>query len=628
MPITPNSMQTRNTLRAGWKFGIVVAFAAITLARIIYVSLYAAPIPFWDQWDELNTQYRPWVDGTWHLMQLFAPHNDHRVAFTRLVNLFLIALNGHVFDNLVVAYANTVIYAGLWALVFALLTRNASRNARVAVLVCVIVLGVLPFDFQNVLFGLQNAFYFIELAAAALLAFAAYRENGWPLFTWLVVLAVASLFTMASGLLAAPAVCAVLALRAWRNRTRYGITLATIVAMVVVAGLGLWLWARTHSSGGFDANSTADFLRAWVTALMWPLQPFHAPWILFAIAIWSPLLFWLWHFARTRSADDTSLFAAGLAVWVLLQCLAIAWSRGLGLNTLPSRYMEIPALGLVANLTLALKLVESSTTRRRWAAVVAIALMVGLTGSIFYQRTPTDFATMVRWYRFGYNDTANVAGYFEGRPLPTFPAGNPNLPYPKAARLKQFLDMPDMQALLPPSLFPPPASSKNAPLSSLAAGLQRFIRNLFPTAMAAADRDVMVSSQVAFTRYEGGLPLADTNRECALDGIDGRPAGSVGTIARLKVTTFHGWAGNGHGHALAEALLILRGDHATYAAPLVADIARPDVVRALKQRGLADSGYRVIASVADVSPGAYALYITDKHATDVTCNLHRTVTVQ
>lgn len=525
---------TRQPPRIHWQLGIVLTFVAVTLTRIIYVSLYAMPIPFLDQWDELNTQFRPWLDGGWHFSRLFAPHAEHRVLFTRLVGMLLIAVNGHVFDNLVVAYANTFIYAGLWALVFALLTHNTTRNARLAVLAFVIVLGVLPFDWENILVGFQNQFYFLELSAVALLGLAAWRDGSWQTLALLVLLALASLFTMASGLLAAPAVCAVVVLRTWRDRTRPAFLLSVILAMLAVTALGLVLLMHTQKNTAYNATGAVEFLRGWVTALMWPLQPYNPSRVLFAAIVWSPLVIWMWRFGRARTADETTIFAAGLAIWVFLQCFAIGYSRGHGLKALAWRYTEIPALGLAANFTLALKLASGpAIASRRMIALAAIVLVSATTGWIFYKRTPMDYSYMQQRYRYSQSETANVARYLAGHALPQLPSMDLDLPYPTAARLKQFLDMPGMRALLPPSLFPSSQSRKHTPLSNLASGMQRFLRERF---LATVDRPV-ARTPVAFKPYSSVLPDANTNRQCALDSINGHPAASMGPIDRHNTIT-------------------------------------------------------------------------------------------
>ena len=620
------SSGTRRSNPPYWQLGIAIALVAITLARIVYVSLYAVSLPFWDQWDELNTQFRPWLDGTWHFSLLFAPHMEHRVLFTRVVGMLLIGLNGNVFDNLVVTYANALIYAAVWAVAFALLTRNASRNARFAVLAFVIVLGVLPFDWENVVVGFQNQFYFLELAAVLLLGLTASRDPSGQLLVLLVLLAVASLFTMASGLLAAPAVCAVLVLRAWRDRTPRTGWLPVILAMLAITALGLVLLAHTHKNAAYNATGAAEFLRGWLTALMWPLQPYGPSRVLFAALAWSPLVAWLWRFGRTRTSDNTAIFAAGLAIWVLLQCLAIGWSRGHDLTALASRYTEIPALGLAANLTLALKLADRLAAFRRTIAIAAIVLATAATGWIFYKKTPLDYAQMQQRYRYSQSETANVARYLAGHPLPKLPPMDLDLPYPTAAQLERFLDMPDMRALLPPSLFPPPKSRKHVPLSTLASGIRQFVQGLFPAAARGAG--MTARAPVEFRRYTGILSNTTINRQCALDGIDGHPSASAGPIGQHNIVTFDGWAGNGHGRLPSQALLVLQNGRAAYAASIVPGIDRPDVARVWKKRGLTESGFHLVASMANLTPGTYALYITDVHAGDATCDLHRTVTVR
>ena len=67
-------------------------------------------MPYWDQWDEARDLFRPWLKGqlTWGM--LFAPHNEHRIFFTRVLDLLVIRLNGQ-WDPLLQMTVNAAIHA-------------------------------------------------------------------------------------------------------------------------------------------------------------------------------------------------------------------------------------------------------------------------------------------------------------------------------------------------------------------------------------------------------------------------------------------------------------------------------------------------------------------------------------
>ena len=62
--------------------------------------------------------------------------------------------------------------------------------------------------------------------------------------------------------------------------------------------------------------------------------------------------------SRFRQASSNEIFAIGVTFWVVLQTFAIAHARGHGLVSLPSRYTEILAIGLLANLWLTLNMLR------------------------------------------------------------------------------------------------------------------------------------------------------------------------------------------------------------------------------------------------------------------------------
>lgn len=609
----------------------VFVFAIVALARVVYVSLYGAALPFWDQWDELDRQIRPWFNGTWHFLQLFVPHGQHRIAFTRGISFLLASANRHVFDNLVEAYANVLIYACLWAMAYALLVRGNTSKARAwLVAIAIIALGALPFDWENTLVGFQNQFYLMELFAVVVIGIAAYRASSLGTVIAMTILALASVFTMGSGLLAAPAACIAVLMRAWCEPTRRRYALPALAALVLVTAFGLVLLLHSREHTGFGAQNFDQLITALLVVLMWPLQhPLKVSHWLFAAMLWAPSVIWFVGYCRNRRGDADEIFAFSLAVWVLLQCLAIAEARGHDLRFLPSRYSEIPAIGIAANLWLALKLVSRTGARKHKAYGVALACGVALVGWTFWQRTPEDLQAMQQRHAFSTVETTNVRHYFAGQPLPLLPEGSLNLPYPSAARLRDLLDSAEIRALLPPSAFPPSDPRRHAPLSALAAFLQRSVREWFPaTAWVVSAHTLAVVTPSMFTPYPGPIPDKTVNTQCSLDAIDGRPAKGAETVAGNSAVLFQGWAGDGQDRPFGNGLFILKGTQGAYAAPLTTGAKRADVAKAFHNKAMAGSGFNLTAVTSQVPAGTYSLLVAGLGHPQAICDLHHVLIVQ
>lgn len=607
----------------------ILVFALVAVARIIYVSLYAAPLPFWDQWDELDRQIRPWFSGTWHALQLFAPHNQHRIAFTRAISLLLAGANGHVFDNLVEAYASAFIYAVLWAVLYALLVHHDTSRARSSLIaLAVVVLGVLPFDWENTLIGFQNQFYIMALLAVVLVGIAAYRDLSIGTILLLTVLAVASLFTMGSGLLAAPAVCFALLLWACRKPVPRPRLFVALGSMVLTTVAGLVLLKDGSPVESLRATGALDFLRGLLVAMMWPSQqPSFAPWWMFAALLWAPSAAWLWRFFRTRRAEANEVFAVSLAGWVFLQYVAIAYSRGHDISSLSSRYSEIAALGIAANAWLALKL-AARRPDARWPQV-AIGVAAVLVGWVFWYRTPGDLASMKERYAYAIIETRNVQHYLAGFPLPAVPESSLALPYPKVQRLRSLLDSKEIRALLPPAAFLPGDNPhRQASLSGIAAKMQTSIRRWFPKSVwNAGNNKLEMLTPSPFRSYKKIVPSHASNAQCSLDAINGQPAVTAKPIPRSAGVTFGGWMGNGRGQAVAKGIFVLEGTQKSYAAPFVTGVLRPDVAKALQSEAMARSGYNLTTTLGSVEAGTYSLFVADPIDPSVLCDLHRAVTV-
>ncbi|MBO9663789.1 hypothetical protein [Dokdonella sp.] len=435
---------------------------ALTM-RLAYVWLFAESTPFWDQWDaEADSLLRAWVEGTWRFADLFALHNEHRIAFSRLLSIALFEANDRQWDNLVTASANAVLFAAMMAALFALLRRErTSRWSSGAVLVAIVALAALPFEWENFLVGFQSQFFFMAIAAIALIALMAFRPLSRTSLLLGLVLGVASLFTMASGLLASAAAIAVLWMRNWRDTLRPAVILAYGVVFLAILAVGIVLVPDLPLHRPLRAAGVVEHLDALSVALMWPVQETTAwPLLLrlsLASIVWAPSLLWMWRFVRRRSASAVDLFAAGMAVWIGLQALAMAHSRGHEMAEVSSRYMGLLSLGIPVNVYFASRLVaqvRSSRAASRWAHAAAAVFFVFLAGALI-DRTPGDVRLLSARRGQTQVQTENTRAYVATGDFRHLQQPFLHIPYPSADRLRSLLDEPSIRAMLPPSIRAP-----------------------------------------------------------------------------------------------------------------------------------------------------------------------------
>src|SRR5215831_9792768 len=187
---------------AAWLFAL---FLVILGAKLWVIQLYGSPLPVWDQWSEADRFFRPWVEGrlTWH--DWFAPHNEHRIVFTRLLDLSVIQLNGR-WDTFLQMTINAAIHAGYaCALTYCLWNFLGRKNIG---LVCLLIVPffTLPFAAENTVRGFDSQQYLVAIGSLATLLGLGFAPPG-SRWWWLgLVTAILNLFTMTSGLLAPLAV--------------------------------------------------------------------------------------------------------------------------------------------------------------------------------------------------------------------------------------------------------------------------------------------------------------------------------------------------------------------------------------------------------------------------------------
>ncbi len=434
----------------GRRWAVWLCVAGFVLSsRAWLANAWGSGVPFWDEWDaEALNLYRPWLTGDLHLSQLFAAHNEHRIVFTRLVDLVFLVAYGR-WEPWAQIVLNAILHATVAASCVAIFWSDLKRVARTGLTIAAAVLFSAPAGWQNALHGFQSQVYFANLLAVAAIAglvIAPPRSGHWWL-GWIA--AVLGLFCFASGVFASlAALGALIALPA--GEPKLGSDWRSIGAIALIPIIAFFLSSQPPQHASLHAHDLFTFIGVTARGLSWP----HVNSPILCLVVQSPAVAAVllsWTGRRPLSTAERSALA--LALFAALQAAAIAYSRG---NGLPegrplSRYQDAFVLGAVAQCFLALRLAETYARTGRlfatgWAATVAVGLLslstFNLSVNLPYKRAQDKASlTQVREYLKTHDGTV-----FTRDPL--FPG-----PHPDPDHVKQVLDDPVLRRVLPKIFF-------------------------------------------------------------------------------------------------------------------------------------------------------------------------------
>src|SRR5438477_3372711 len=194
-------------------------FLVVVGARLWLVSLYGSPVPIMDQWDgEGATLFKPWIEGTLHISDLFEPHNEHRIVLSRLLALGLLGLNGQWDAQLEMA-VNAVLCGTMAVLITVALVKLFGHNLRTLIALVVGLWAALPYGHENTLWAFESSFFFLLFfSLLAIWGLALHPLFSWPWWAGVAGLVLACL-SMASGFFAALVLLGLSALRLIKKRT-------------------------------------------------------------------------------------------------------------------------------------------------------------------------------------------------------------------------------------------------------------------------------------------------------------------------------------------------------------------------------------------------------------------------
>lgn len=441
-----------SSFAAKWTIPFTV-FTVVLLAQLWLVAAAGTDIPFYDQWgSEGRWLYPAWSEGNLKIMDLFRPHNEHRIFWTHLLNLALFTANG-AWDPLVQIFCGAILHA-LAAAVSARMLTDAAGLGRKLFVGALVALACLPIGgWHNALWGFQSQVYFSLLFGLPALAWLPCPGTRWQG----ALCALAAMVAMGSGALVPVALLGSLALRMTESRLQVPGWKTELVLLLALSALGLsGQLATTGDPSIVMATSVRDFAGACVSLLAWPHpeQPFAAL-ILnlpLAVAIVGRLA------NRRRAAPGENLVVV-MAIWIGVIIAAAAWTRGGGpelvAGVVPSRYVDFIVLLPLANAWCVVQLVREEMGRRPTVFVVGMVwglfLMVGWLGVStqmwrgIIQPRIRDRAAPERLMR-----------EFQLSHDPVIFAGQPRLlvPHPDLEPVQLVLTDPRMKGVLPPSLQP------------------------------------------------------------------------------------------------------------------------------------------------------------------------------
>lgn len=440
-----------NRRSAMWKYlPALAAFLVVLAVQLSLVHRAGTDVPFYDQWDAEGRQTYPGVlEGTWSFRHAFAPHNEHRILWTRLANVALFKANGNRWDPLVQQSFNALLHAIAAGLLVGFIARGHEPRARWLVAASVALLSAPLAAWHNALWGFQSHVYFVLIFSTIALGCLGSDKNAAERgFGWLGV--AAALLAMGAGAFVVPAL-----LVSWiLGRRASSIATADWVyaALAVLAAIALRERVPEHEI--MRATSVSEWLGAFCRLAGWP----HTGQPLAVVVVNLPLLAAVYLRGKPAGERDALLeFPVALGFFSLLTSAAAAWARGGGDEFavgLPSRYVDFAALLPMANAgALVALLIRNGANRLAPVAAAAWSLfiLVGLVGesSVALRRVILPRAA-------DRDAPVRLMQQYQRSRDPRVFQGQPRLlvPHPNPGSIDAVLDDPRLRGALPPSLQP------------------------------------------------------------------------------------------------------------------------------------------------------------------------------
>jgi hypothetical protein len=444
----------------------LLALAAVILgAKLWLISVFASPTPFLDQWDgEAAGLFKPYIDGTLRIDALLAAHNEHRILWSRLLDIVLLEFNGQ-WDPIIEMTFNAVLHVSALVALVAILGAKLGRGERWMLAAATASLFALPFGWENTLSGFHSPFYFLSLFSLGCFHYGvdapAFSVRWWGA----MVLGVGAYFAMAAGAVTLVPLIAVHALQTIiRRRTGWREYVAMTMSIAVVV-LMLMAIPAVEDLAPFRAHSVLQFASTFFEAMAWPLsvsvarlQP-PVAWALLlnlvaAVLVNMPMLAFAVTCARRwRAADrNTTWTYLVIALWTVMQAASLAYGRAS--NVIAARYLDLLIMSTILNVACLLNLThltEQYPIIRRTASAWGIA-MIAMVLVLAFVQLPRE--VLRRWH-YTQQQTANMSTFLATGDGALLAESLPmTIPYASAERLMLLASDPSIRSILPADIMP------------------------------------------------------------------------------------------------------------------------------------------------------------------------------
>jgi hypothetical protein len=389
------------------------------------------------------------LQGTLDPWTLLHHANEHRPLFTRLFSITLLKLNGQ-WDPIVEMVVSSLVYSLILTGSCLVLWRLAGRKNLPVFCIMIAIIGVLHFSWEDTLGGGHSGWNFL-LAFSVLTIVLLLCSKPFTV-PWFLGLAAALLgqLSVATGFLAPFAVACVLLLNCIAGTQNLKESSWAIVALIAVAVLEYQLVPVTHAAV-FERLDFIGFIRNYGDITAWPFR--H--WALAPI-VWAPFFILIRKQFRAKGTSQLTLVLLALGTWALLQAVPMAWYRGGS----ASRYRDIHAVGLLANLIIAFYLcsahrfLSNRSFWRRGAVWLGAAILVLCTAmSVLHFK---ESVNILDKHRFSGIQEVNTARYvLTGDPSSLVDQPWLHVPYPSADFLMTVLSNPALRKVLPAGIRAP-----------------------------------------------------------------------------------------------------------------------------------------------------------------------------
>ncbi|ACB77258.1 hypothetical protein Oter_3984 [Opitutus terrae PB90-1] len=418
------------------------------------VGHFGTDLPEADQWDAEGLHLLvPWFRHQSLLPELFTPHNEHYVVFTKLLNLALALLNG-AWDQRLECMVNALLPASIAVGLLAWARRQFVAVPVSGLAWAIALFWGLPLGWENAISGFHSQQFFL-IATALVTILTLPFTVAWSRAWWLGVFAAAmALLSMGSGFLAAAAVLTVVTLRLASRETALAGAWPTLLLAGGLCLVGWVIRPEVPYHAMLKAQNVGDFMTAAGHNLRWPLGP--APW--FALLVWFPLGWLAVSLLPSRRRIHhraTAWSLLGLGGWTVLQIIAVAYARGAGGPVPASRYVDNLIVGVIANAFALLWLYAQSDPRsflRRIVAVMGGAWIVLLACGLLVITREALSAQLPAVANSRTEALLRTRGFLLTGERRLFDSAD--LPYPDADALVTRLRQPELARLLPASVRP------------------------------------------------------------------------------------------------------------------------------------------------------------------------------